>query len=918
MGDWDIYCAICGAVTHRRGGGDDEYDPKVVTETTTEWMEDVRILGENTNSTAADKVFISGKAMYPQYGSFDINSESEDPNFPEGLNSIPVYTWTDVAGKAVPFHTACLELFAKFHSPAAFDKEALYLAVKALVKKDMNQKLDIEYGDITEFQEQYWYSIIGRESYVVSPTTIPALEAYYSELPKALGASDKPRINPGGRSAGTDIFATLAPELVFLILSHLDVRSMHRLRAASRAVASLHLGPGFWKVRTRMDQPWLYDLPWDVQGDDVDWLPVYQHLLSSSEESYEGKIHGLVNRRRIWGLCSQISGSYLEQKEKRDQEAARMPEALKEVSTTPMRMLTSSMPKTSEMGTALLATCFSEVSDAELTIRVHWNDRGELAGLQVCSPEGAQTQRLLGVESTFARSDDILCDKSKWPAVIVTSSRVEARDTRKEELVRTVRGIQVQFTDGTSVQLGEQASDQRIFSASQGSFIVGFCGESSPEGGISRLALLQQPLHKLPSPTRARVTSISPQPVTDPSALTYLWMAGPPPQSVTVTSFKAGYWSHDMKADIAQMEALVLGETDEELADITAIAADANFGGFEVLYGSGNRRAIGPRREGLKTLSIDGAGGERIVTLRLSVNHIPQGMTFVTNRGRQLVIGLATATNRDTSYPPSPSDALHDVGLAGFYVHWYNRDLDEARLDAVGGLLSRKVTPSTSQEIAMDSSGFPWEPAPPPSELAADGPIFGQRETRQAFREITVPGLGTIITWLDCSRPVESIHVTLCHAVRDPQIPLVTMRFRYSDGSISTAGPDRFHEPQNTSGKNGFPLCSCDAGFNKEGEIGVKPHYTHDTWALGGKRLRLLRLWLGEGALAALQFEAEDGAQSPRWAAWEGEGTLETITFQEGTEGAAAGIKLFFGDSQRHTTRSDNVLVAIQSLVKQA
>jgi hypothetical protein len=318
----------------------------------------------------------------------------------------------------------------------------------------------------------------------------------------------------------------------------------------------------------------------------------------------------------------------------------------------------------------------------------------------------------------------------------------------------------------------------------------------------------------------------------------------------------------------------------------------------------------------MKTLYIDGAGGERVVKLRLFVNHIPQGMTFVTNRGRQLVIGLAPATERDTIYPPSPSDSLHDVGLAGFYAHWYNRDLAEARLDAVGGLLSRKIAPGTSQEIAMDGAGLPWEPAPPPPELAADGPVFGQRQARRPFRDISVPGPGTIVTWVDCTRPIESVNVTLCHALRDPQIPLVTLQVRYADGSICTAGPDRFHEPQNTSGKNGFPLCSCDAGFNKEGEVGVKPHYTHETWTLGGKRLRLLRLWLGEGALAALQFETEDGEQSPRWAAWEGEGTLETISFQEGTEDCAAGLKLFLGDGQRHTTRSDNVLVAIQRIVK--
>lgn len=68
----------------------------------------------------------------------------------------------------------------------------------------------------------------------------------------------------------------------------------------------------FCRDRIRWEMPWLWDLP-AISGDEVseiDWARVFRELWKASDQKYDGRILGLVNRRRIWTTCLEIAECY--------------------------------------------------------------------------------------------------------------------------------------------------------------------------------------------------------------------------------------------------------------------------------------------------------------------------------------------------------------------------------------------------------------------------------------------------------------------------------------------------------------------------------------------------------------------------------------------------------------------------------
>ncbi len=175
--------------------------------------------------------------------------------------------------------------------------------------------LDIEYGPVGDNQDQFWEPRHGDEAYITLPTTIPSLAEYYEKLPSLSHVVETTKVGLPVRQQNSSVLDALSPELIYLIIEYLDMSCVNSLRAASGYVAQLPLNSAFWRKRINRDQPWLYDLPEDQDSNSVDWAQTYKDLLRRSEESFDGHIRGLVNRRRIWDLCDQISETYLETKE---------------------------------------------------------------------------------------------------------------------------------------------------------------------------------------------------------------------------------------------------------------------------------------------------------------------------------------------------------------------------------------------------------------------------------------------------------------------------------------------------------------------------------------------------------------------------------------------------------------------------
>ena len=424
--------------------------------------------------------------------------------------------------------------------------------------------------------------------------------------------------------------------------------------------------------------------------------------------------------------------------------------------------------------------------------------------------------------------------------------------------------------------LGDSDGDQRLIHVDRKQFSVGFIGHGSSGGAVSKLALLQQSTTNVPW-----VDRISDQNAANYNmdAMRYLWRPQLPPAGLRLTSHATGYWCFDFQSDISPMEALVFATCEEEASEMTTLCADIQFGGFEVRYSSLPRRTVGPRHHAMKCLRIDGRGGERISSVFLTVAHIVAGIRFVTNWGRQMVIGRPS--NNERRYSSADLDGENAV-LAGIFCNWGERATPKSRLDAVG-VFSRTGQPSVTGENSdgnFDSHGFFWEPSPPLAPFIEAGKIWGQHDRtdrRTRNRTLRAPDEGSTICWLDCRRPLTSVRVTLCHGSSHNHIPLSAVTLQYADVvskeacSESTVGPSCFTKPSDNEGMNGYPWCWCAYGSKRKEEMEAKSHFTQETWQPDGAKLGSLRVWLDDSRLSAIQLVSADGRESPIWGYTDGE-----------------------------------------------
>lgn len=170
---------------------------------------------------------------------------------------------------------------------------------------------DIDWGDLSQLQDQFFITRTGTEHFVLCPTNIPLLQEYYAALPYA---SAQPQHVAGRKrdlSASADGFATLPPELQYMLMAELPLRDVLALRHASATMRDLELTQTFWKGRITRDLPWHYDIPCEAWANScIDWHAVYKRLYAGSQLGHEESVLALCNRRRIWTTTDQIMDTY--------------------------------------------------------------------------------------------------------------------------------------------------------------------------------------------------------------------------------------------------------------------------------------------------------------------------------------------------------------------------------------------------------------------------------------------------------------------------------------------------------------------------------------------------------------------------------------------------------------------------------
>lgn len=944
MGGSDTYCAFCGALAAKPffDENDDDpewtYDPNIIQPDDLEWMDDVILITEDRNAALAkDRAYFTGTARYDDSHWFTAEVDGDtrrliayaDDSFNADANT----------GLAVPFHRACIALFCQ-QLGSEPDPNILYAAFKVLYAGDWEPALDIDYGIIKEYQDQYWPTKRGTEALVTNPLSIAPFELFYSLPRMASSASDTQGKAPVSAHSlhSSDCFGRLPPEILHLIMFYLDVPSVHRLRLSSRAVASVVLDGAFWKHHVRQDLPWLFDLPvLEVNSSRaaVDWACVYREMSLGGLYQHAKAIPGLFNRRRIWGISQQILDEYTTQRRLKEAATGRIG-LHSDASSSPMAAIMEPKPKAKQVTPVYVSLLkrYEDFATERPIILVQWASDGTLVGLQVQLNDGS----ILPNRPFDCPGMDFTVEKVAIPlddwlmGCVVTIRELKAPSTQggpKREAI----GLKFMFAHQDPVQLGDPNGDQRLFHASEGKFIIGFEAECIFPGTVARLALLEQPVAKLPTGCTSRLETPQSYIYYDQEIQRHLWRQELPLPTLKMPQCLNGYWS-SIDLDMAAMETLMFGTSEEELSKIVSLSADIQFGGFEVHFSDGSQRGIGPSRHAMRTLAIDGKGGERIAAVFWNVTHIPKGFRCVTNHGRQLVLGEPGEDGRERRFPPENNTTKTLAGCVGF---WPKRYAPRTNLETIGVLYATSPTLGVetleTEAPALHPQQTPssfWDSEPPPSHLVEYGKIWGFRGG-SGGQQMDNPSPSGNLYWMDCCRPLKSLAVTMCHGTKFPQLQLVALAFQHSDGGgDQTVGPDTFSPPQDTMGVNGHGWCWCTLGTNRPEELEAMDHYTHHRWDIGGSRLRSVRLWVDEQpltrtllgyltSLSGIQFVATNGKESPVWGYCSGEHTAEIEFASPGEAGERAqGLKFFVSDNGRAVTRDDMIVKAIQALAARA
>ncbi|RSL85128.1 hypothetical protein CEP51_003513 [Fusarium floridanum] len=881
MSRCDTYCALCGVLIGYRGFAfeTDEYDQTRLAENGTGWISDVWLIRRHPTSL---KVSLFGPAslMRRLFNVFVF------PPQDQLRSKVQAYTWSTECILILPLHTSCYDILCKVASPEVIDLEILFDVLKTHFPVNSGVSLDLDYGAASVFQQDKWAPCHGFEYLVTSPTEIPHVDSLTRSIlqDSRLGEQHSFPSYEWVNLAQDGVIRAVPPEVLERIASYLDAKDLCSFRLVSKQFVAASSANSFWRSRVSLDTPWMAEFldRSDIQHDDVDWRKLYQTLREIVVEKPSSPyIPGIRNRCRIWELCTNLMKEYHSLEKKQNTELTNPP-ILSGACCCPITRLRYPVDKPTITKSAGLIRSYGDLSSTQPIVSTYWTASGELAGIGTSwYRDGASTT--LGSKDLFDTCQELEIPKDDWISRLIFTIQDAPACTTGDGLHRRIVGLKVIFSKRSPVQFGQSQGYKRVLCASENHFTVGIRATWSPGKPLAKLAILQQNVVNVPPEIQTRLKLEIRCPLSS-GIRRFLWKNEVPPDQ-----FHLGYRNRVGDWDEWLMEPLIFGTTDEELSEITSIAADVQLGGFEIVYKNGTRRGIGPRRHAMKHLSIDGPGGERIRFAWVE----SAGAGFLTNRGRQLVIGRLEPTPK-----PFPWLKLHRSrpcctghGLTGIFCHWSKtQDLDF--LDAFSASLPgvQEARPS------IDSHESYWDPAPPMRLFREASMAYGCRVKYNEETGVVEANSSEapIVSWLDCERLLESIQATFCHRTKTSQIPLVALSFRYADSHVTTVGPSEFYAPSST-----------------EQDVGL--HYTHNAWDVQGSQLKSLRLWTDASqTLTGLQFLAQNGAESPRWGDCKTEGPVE-LNLQTSSEGWAKGLKVFI-DSDGKNVCEDYVVVGIQLL----
>ncbi|KAK3984926.1 hypothetical protein QBC44DRAFT_385301 [Cladorrhinum sp. PSN332] len=345
-----------GYETDRSDGGgvwgsryEDNYDPAVIRPKDTKWKDALFVLGFNREVGGKSKCYLSGRGRSIEYGCARFwpgLRGRRDANYPRTkgkrlqLDWVPLYRVHDESEEKkddlvhFPVHMPCLELLcghitglASPYNNRKLDKDALYLAMLSLTE-GAHHSLMIAYGAAEAAQDQYWVSRAGNEFLVANPRVNRDQLGVLDLLKRVIGeAAPREFVTADlGHKVRQDPFTKLPYDLVYRVSNLLDDECLLKLCTASWPVhCHLRGNNKFWRHRLRrVSMPWFDEVmptlaDKTVMGERKDWKSVLCELnkVVVGDEGEKGMLMGVMNRRRIWGMCKMIGRRYYEMVEKR-------------------------------------------------------------------------------------------------------------------------------------------------------------------------------------------------------------------------------------------------------------------------------------------------------------------------------------------------------------------------------------------------------------------------------------------------------------------------------------------------------------------------------------------------------------------------------------------------------------------------
>lgn len=682
------------------------------------------------------------------------------------------------------------------------------------------------------------------------------------------------------------------------ILDFVSVPDMPSCLLASRAILEATRSDHFWTRRMRIDAPWYWEAAEDGLLDaHREYNDVMTQALKPVELAKRGqRVDGLANRRRIWQVAQEVVRLY----ELADDPVATKPSVFEEDATCRYAVRVA-RPRSSELKKDT-NFFFTTAADMTLTKRIqfHWSGAA-LCGISVAVGD---TTSICGDCSSPAEArHDLVIAADDWLEKLVFNISTVDTSVYNSDVCRRdqfVSGVSCYTLSGKRHEFGDTQGSKRLFEPPPGKGIVGLRTELA-DGRFTRFAIIEHAA----IPTKSRTLH-------DEKRLDFLWKNELPSRSLRFQGLQSGYWSGDGSWDLVPMELLKFGNTEEELSTLVGFGSSPDCRSLEVYREDGSKQRIGGNVEAMKTMRIDGPGGERVGGFKFVIGALCEGIVITTNHGRQAIFGKSN-DNARTEHTPDPG-----FGLAGIYCSFnYNSNLlSSLALVQSPDFSAVDIDPAS----LMDETGLMWELQPPPPSWRSIGPVYGDQHR------------GAVAKTVDFSRPVTKIEGLLAAPQWLDLIELGGWTIHYGDGSdlepTATFGHTSWVWPQQPDATvvdlRSMQRHESMAMFAGHDSDTVTPvaHATTDeealsqasTWDLGasGEKLVAVTVWSGD-YLNGIQFHSETGRSSPRWGKC---GNEPAATIRIGGEESVVGLKVMLGTSRLGYVACCDVPQAVQAMGK--